>query len=717
MFSFFEAQTKVQKDRQLMRETDARMAKYSRRGIVANVLIFLLCLASGEFIELHARLALILTIGLLLTTFLRGYYLYRFESIYPRAPSRWRNIYFFVTLLGAVWWGFITSSMTLVLELQHEAPLIWLYTGVFFATTAHAFAPFSRFLTLYQLIGLVPLAISALFVGELISLVSGVVMLFFCWILNHQSRTMTENYWDRLEANYILARKTESLEEEKRGTRATVQLNQEYMHLLRNELKGLLDAPRLAPRDADSQQKPSNLQTLNTGPRPRLLQLFNNVNDFYQVLSKELIIHNRVFNLRHLIQNLIAQTVNSAQARGILLEPSLSPTLPMRMFGDVERFSQIVNILLNVIIHQSENCQILLEAEFTRDLEREGELHLTLSRQSLSSKKIMPQENTNEAIRLNLDLALAKGLADALNGNLDLAESGNEGEGVQLRFRLRMSMAEHEAQMIFQRPQFRGKRILLTHPNPRLLDIKRHELDAMGFVVFTETQLKKAFTKIEHALNQGQAFDAIVYYLEAHDHETIEFADAILARADLKFIKQLALISPASLSEESIKHLHNTQNIHLIPRPAGIFELEINLQPLISKITQGDVAFITPEVLLYNPDKKQTAPKQWLNQFAIVTEINSEDVLFEHLQRHKVAVITCVIDPLGMSEQMLLQLRNFEQTRQQEFFIPVVGMGTADQAYKAYQIGVDHFLNTEQNSHTQVHELLYWSEVFIAQQH
>ena len=45
--------------------------------------------------------------------------------------------------------------------------------------------------------------------------------------------------------------------------------------------------------------------------------------------------------------------------------------------------------------------------------------------------------------------------------------------------------------MVFQRPQFRGKRILLQHPNPRLLDIKRHELDAMGFVVFTETQLKR----------------------------------------------------------------------------------------------------------------------------------------------------------------------------------------------------------------------------------
>lgn len=710
MFSFYEAQSKVQKDRQLMRETDVRMAKYSRRGIVTNVLIYLLCLASGEFKELEYHLSIILTIGLLLTTLLRGYFLYRFESIYPRAPGRWRNIYFTVTLLGAVWWGLITSSMTIVLELQHEAPLIWLYTGVFFATTAHAFAPYGRFLTYYQLIGLVPLAISAFLVGELIPVVSGVVMLFFCWILNHQSRTMTENYWERLESNYILARKTETLEEEKRGTRATVQLNQEYMGLLRNELKTLLESRR-QPRDANSEA-----QAANPNNRPRLLQLFNNVNDFYQVLTKELIIHNRVFNLRHLIQNLVTQYIDPAQARNILLDSSLSSTLPMRMSGDVERFSQVVNILLGVIINQSEGCQILLEAEFTRDHEQEGELHITLSRQTLAAKKLFFQGLSEESIALNLDLALAKGLADALGGNLDLAESGNTSEGVQLRFRMRMNMAEHEAQMVFQRPQFRGKRILLLHPNPRLLDIKRHELDAMGFVVFTETQLKKAFNRIEDAVKQGQAFDAIVYYLEADDSETIEFAEAIFVRPDLKFIKQLALISPSSLSNPSIMPLRENPNFHMITRPAGIFELEIHLQPLISKITQGDAAFTAPDIVLFNPDKKHQASTVWLSEFAAIVEVNTVETLFSHLQHNHVTIIACVIDVLGLSEHMLLQLRTFERERQQEFFIPVVGIGTADQAYSAYQMGVDHFLDRGSNSHTKVHELIYWQDVFSSLQ-
>lgn len=91
MFSFFEPVSKVQKDRRIMRETDARMAKYSRRGLVFNFLAFLVCLIGGHFIEQNRDLTVVLTTGLLLITFVRGFFLFRFEHLYPRAPARWRH--------------------------------------------------------------------------------------------------------------------------------------------------------------------------------------------------------------------------------------------------------------------------------------------------------------------------------------------------------------------------------------------------------------------------------------------------------------------------------------------------------------------------------------------------------------------------------------------------------------------------------------------------
>ena len=40
---------------------------------------------------------------------------------------------------------------------------------------------------------------------------------------------------------------------------------------------------------------------------------------------------------------------------------------------------------------------------------------------------------------------------------------------------------------------------------------------------------------------------------------------------------------------------------------------------------------------------------------------------FETINAHPPIIIACVLDVLGMSEQMLLQLRTFERDRQQEF--------------------------------------------------
>jgi hypothetical protein len=234
----------------------------------------------------------------------------------------------------------------------------------------------------------------------------------------------------------------------------------------------------------------------------------------------------------------------------------------------------------------------------------------------------------------------------------------------------------------------------------------------MGFVVFTETQLKKAFTRLEESVLDGQAFDAIVYYLEEDDTEVIEFAEAILGRSDLKFIKQLALVSPLGLASPAISSLRLNPNFHTIARPVGIFELETHLQPLIKKSRSDESDLTSPAIVLFNPDKKHLATKQWLSEFAVVTEVNTVENLCSHLAHNPVALIACVIDVLGLSEHMLVQLRSFERNRQQEFFTPVIGIGTAEQAYSAYQIGVDHFLDREANSPTRLHELKYWSGVF-----
>src|SRR5690554_2139548 len=101
ILKLFEPQSKVQKDRQIIRDTDIRMAKYGRRGLISNVLVYTLCLlVEQNFIQQYQPLAIVLTLGLILTTAVRGYLLFRMDTIYPRAPGSWRNKYFLATLVG-----------------------------------------------------------------------------------------------------------------------------------------------------------------------------------------------------------------------------------------------------------------------------------------------------------------------------------------------------------------------------------------------------------------------------------------------------------------------------------------------------------------------------------------------------------------------------------------------------------------------------------------
>ena len=160
MLDFFQPATKVQKDKRIIKETDERMAKYSRRGIVVNFIVFVFCILSGDFLTRHPLLSLVLFAGIALFTIARGYYLYRFSVLYPKAPKKWRNKYFTVTLLGGLWWGVILASFTLTLGFKDQTYLIWVYTIVFFSTTASAFAPYSRFLSYYQFVAIIPAAIS-----------------------------------------------------------------------------------------------------------------------------------------------------------------------------------------------------------------------------------------------------------------------------------------------------------------------------------------------------------------------------------------------------------------------------------------------------------------------------------------------------------------------------------------------------------------------------
>jgi signal transduction histidine kinase len=237
MFLFFTPTTKVQKDRRVMRDTDARVAKYSRRGLVLNFIVFALCLFFGDFSDREHSLAIVLITGLLLVTLLRSYYLFRFDVLYARAPSRWRNQYFVASCLGAAWWSFILVSLTSTQGMRDETLIMWLYSVVFYSSVANVFAPYRRFLTLYLFIGQVPAAVTAILLGTVEGYLYGFIMLMFFFMLSHQAKVTSIAYWERLEANFTLREHARGLEHEQRSSQEASELKNEFLSHLGKEFR------------------------------------------------------------------------------------------------------------------------------------------------------------------------------------------------------------------------------------------------------------------------------------------------------------------------------------------------------------------------------------------------------------------------------------------------------------------------------------------------
>lgn len=696
MLKLFVPQTKVQKNRQIIRDTDMRMAKYSRRGLISNFLIYTLCLVFEQrFVSEHHTLAIVLTGGLLLITLIRGYFLFRIDSIYPKAPAQWRNKYFTATLFGACWWGLILAYVTLYMDMKGEAALMWLYTVVFFSTTAHAFAPYKRFLSIYQFIGLVPAACCTFFIGEYIGAFYGFILLFFYMILNHHCSLMSLNYWERLEAQYNLAKKSESLEAEKRDTRASTQLTKEYIQLLRDKMKGLLEVPQFHGDSAP----PSPVTVASQ--RAVFEKLFHNVDDFKKVLNKEVDINLCIFNVRHYMQSLVYLVVEDAEKKNLELETSLSPALPSRLIGAPPLIGKVFSIMMRSIVQNCQDSMVFIEIEFVREYEQSGELLITVLRRSEGTKRTFFQTDEGPSIPLNLGLVLAKGLTETMGGSLEVDDSGSINEKY-LQFRCPLKIAERGARPEYHRLAYKGRPLLLIHTNSRWLNQKHLELSAMGFDVVLASDFKSALQILNDAVVSGKAIQSVVYCSQPKDDGSVQFCNDLLEHNDLKYTQQFVICTRSGQDFLSKRVILISPLIHYIKKPAGFFEFEISFS---SVFEEANVNYLNVsgedqaspiskcQILWIALNKNFEHAERYKTDSVDIQRVGDLKQLNKLLDTAKIQLI--IVEYTGPeSESCIQHIRTYETIHNRESLLPVISIGPPEAERLMLEQGGDHHVDS-----------------------
>jgi CheY-like chemotaxis protein/signal transduction histidine kinase len=568
MFHFFVPATKVQKDRAIMRETDARVAKYSRRGLILNFIVFVLCLAFGNFQEKEHNLAIVLVTGLLLVTLVRSYYLFRFDSLYARAPARWRNQYFFASCLGAAWWSFILVTLTWVQGMRGETLVMWLYSVVFYSSVANVFAPYTRFLSIYLAIGQVPAAITAIMLGTAEGVLYGCIMLTFYIMLAHQGKVTSLAYWERLEAHFSLRERAQGLENEKRSSQAQIELKNEFLVNLGQEIRSSIsDVMSTLSLIDDSQLSEHHRELLMMANKAtgRQIDLVNNVVDFSKITTKTLVLDEVEFDLRRVLEKFVQDFALDAHQQGVELYYSFDPAMPLRVRGDAARLNQILATLLNHTLKASRIEHVFIEARFHQDQDDLGELQVVIS----DSEKNVNADQDAESQESNyrgIGLSICKGLAECMGGSIHLRENKNRGNRIFINVALQV--VSHEDRRFGSEQKLRGKRALLVDLPDHNGNVLADEINAWGMTTAIVAGQEQAITKLREQANAGAPFDLVLIFTKLNNMNGLALSREITHQPDVAGVKQIIAMSILQSDSPEMKlHLRSNPQVSVIEKP------------------------------------------------------------------------------------------------------------------------------------------------------
>ena len=674
---FFQPQSKVQKDRTIMRETDERMAKYSRRGLIVNILAYLLCFSLGYMTVIAPTLSIVLTVGLMVITSVRGYFLIRFDSIYSCAPARWRNIYFISTLIGTVWWSAILVSFTLVLGMVGETPVLWIYTVISLSTTIHATAPYRTFSRLFQLIALLPVALSGFYIGGFEGYMYGLMMLVFLAMQEYQVGNLSDLHWQRLESNHALKQKAQTLEAEKRDTEASFDLSADFLeslgHEFRTSLNDIMGSLSLLTESKEEHQQ-SELLNMAAKACERQLDLVNNVADFSRINSRQLVLDHSVINLRIQLESIITAVGIEAAQQGVELDYRIAADLPLRISADGKRLTQIIKNLLTNTVQFSEQGRVHIDVQLERLADNHGQLYVMISDQLTHAEDINlegSQERTT-AHASGLWLSICRGLSECMNGSLEVYSEA--GQNSYYRLAIPVEIASNQPATFKSNPKLQGRQIAIFDPGKLLGQGHLVELEAWGLLVEPLRSVENINDNIDQLIQAEHSLGALIW-VENNSAESVELLSLIdtFPQLSILYVSGANEETPASPQCYALdrplmrKPLHDFLCLILLNKP---LETSYELKPNTSKPTNLQV------LLVEDHRVNQMVAEAMLKKLGYQVHLAANGL--EALQMYEQAEIDLILMDCQMPEmdgyEATRRIRELERASDSGSRVPILAM-------------------------------------------
>lgn len=253
------------------------------------------------------------------------------------------------------------------------------------------------------------------------------------------------NAIDRTNRQNIISDLKKALQEANEAKKVKDEFLANITHELRTPINGIMG---LTENMLESELSPRQIETLNIIHRccSNMTSIINNLLDFSKIVNGKIVLEQREFDVRKLINEIIALNINKMNEKGLTLYLNVATNVPQVVIGDELRLTQILNNLFSNAVKFTSVGQIALEVVKTAQTDKDIELFFVLMDTGIG---ISPDEMdklfqsfsqvdgsiTRRFGGTGLGLAICKQLVELMNGVITV--DSEKGKGSTFSFSVR----------------------------------------------------------------------------------------------------------------------------------------------------------------------------------------------------------------------------------------------------------------------------------------
>lgn len=430
-------------------------------------------------------------------------------------------------------------------------------------------------------------------------------------------------------------------------------------HEIRTPMNGVLGMTELILRSALDSKQQHFAETIQESAES-LLHLINDILDFSKIEAGKLLLEMAEFDLRDVVEGVVALLSIRAQSKGIELLCDVSPQLNTRVLGDQTRLRQILTNLVGNAIKFTEKGEVIVRV---RAEEMPGQLEGFRFEVIDSGIGIRPesqtmifdlfsQEDGSTTRRYGgtgLGLAICKQLVELMGGEIGVYSKPSEKTKFWFSVGFKSGSQEWQDLTLSDLEDLESRRTLIVDDNATNREILQHQLASWGIHADAVDSGQEALSALTQAAHAGSAYELAILDWHMPEMDGLQLAHAIRSDNDLNDTHLVMLAS--ATSEDGGR----------CARDAGI-EMQLSkpvrpaqLRKCIAWVLGGDSASKRAEHLRQPADMAATA--HFNNAHILLVEDNPVN---REVATHMLNAMQCRVDQVANGQEAVEIVRKVD---------------------------------------------------------